>query len=464
MSLNISSLDPPGELLALTTYGNTKNLIVGALDLAGPLDLEALKRAVGMVGERFPRFTMCLKEVKHSGRHYLVWQDRSGMKIPFTVWDAANGDHSTSGLDTLIDRLEPSLDRDRNLFREPPGEVHLLRLAPERHVLASVINHVAADAIAQAEITKEVLINYHEIVTGQKPTFSGFPLAASTVRKRATRRTKTVLGDYWRTFRQGLIPYDPRCALPAGSGRSDDPHEHHVKRLLSQDESEQVVAAARKRKVALVDCLMANASAAVVHWNKVRGKESRTVTAALTVNMQRRFETMDGPNSDSVLYFRFGKNETKDPEKLARLILFARISQYRHQMDLKYYKAIAKLNDWLRVFPYRVRQRACVQILQRHQTSFALGFMGVLWPAANERRITGDSFLTESGGLSVAEVHGMAYKLISRTPMYLSVYFFRKRLNIILSAAAWHFTKEESQAFLDLLVELLTRQASCAYG
>lgn len=453
------SLDPPGELLALTTFANTKNLIVGALDLQGPLDVESMEKAVRMAGDSFPRFTMCLKEVKHQGRHYLVWDHQSMFPIRFRVWDATNTASCPSSLDVVLNLLEPIMDAAWDLFKHPPGQVHLVKLASDHHVLTSVISHVAADAISYTEITREVMINYHQIVTGEKPTFSSFRLGTSTGRKRTMRRSETIIRDYWKTFRYALIPYTPRCALPKGHGTPWDTSEHHVKRLLSEDESEQVVAASRKGRVSLVDYLAANTAVAIDQWNKAANTESGAITAALTVNMQRRFERMDGPNSDSVLYFSFSPGQRKDPVKLSKLIMRSRISQYRYQMDLKYYKAIAKLNKFLRIFPFLERQKVCVQILKRHQTSFALGFMGVLWPATDGRRITGDSYLTSVGGMSVAEVHGMAYKLISRTPLYLSAYFFRRRLNLILSAAAWHFTTNEARAFLDLIVQLLKGDA-----
>jgi hypothetical protein len=49
----------------------------------------------------------------------------------------------------------------------------------------------------------------------------------------------------------------------------------------------------------------------------------------------------------------------------------------------------------------------------------------------------------------------MAYRIVSRTPLYLAVYFFRKKLNLMLSAAAWKFKNEEAEAFLDLVIDVL---------
>jgi hypothetical protein len=124
-------------------------------------------------------------------------------------------------------------------------------------------------------------------------------------------------------------------------------------------------------------------------------------------------------------------------------------------MDIKYFKGMTKLNNFLRLLPFKLRQKAYLEILERHQTSFALGFMGVLWPESNGRRISGDSYLTSAGSLNIVEAHAVAYRIVSRTPLYLAVYFFRKKLNLMLSAAAWKFTNEEAEAFMDLVIDVL---------
>ena len=207
--------------------------------------------------------------------------------------------------------------------------------------------------------------------------------------------------------------------------------------------------------ISVVDYLLACAVQAVERWNSSRGVGSSTITAALTVNMNGRFQKIGGVNNDSVLYFPSGPEQIADLSRLGKWIARSRMRQFRRHMDVKYATGMEKLNNFLRVLPFAARRQMYVRLLQRHQTSFALGFLGVLWPETNGRTMTGESYLTSAGGLEITEVHGMAYKIFSRTPLYLSAYFFRKRLNIVLSAAAWNFTKEESQDFLGLVVDLL---------
>jgi len=448
-------LDPLGESLALTTSGNIKNLVLGALELKGSLDLEAFRGAVERCAQDVPHLKMWLKEVKQEGRHYLVWDRESQHEVPLEIWNLEDSSLSEPSLHTLLKCLKPDLDRQRNLFRESACVVHLLRWGQDRFLLAFVSSHVAADAMTVMDLAKEFMLHYHELTTGQKPALSDLPVASSTVRKKARRKRKTAWKDYWFTLRQALIPFTARCALPEGSGRPEDNGEHHAKRLLTEEQSERIVAESLKREFYLVDFLLSSTATAIYTWNRARNVDPAVVTAGLTVNMRGRFPDLESPNSDSVLYFVIEPEKAGDPDKLARQILLSRIRQLRDHMDRKYYRAIAKLNNFFRIFPFGIRRKIFRAILGRHQTSFALGFLGVLWPPANGRKITTQSALTSTGGLAVTEVHGTPYKLVSRTPLYLSAYFFNKRLNLVLSAQARHFTAEESRAFLDLIVDVL---------
>jgi len=235
-------IDPLAESLALTTSGNVKNLIVGALELKGNLDPYALRDVVGEIGDTFPQLTMRVKEVVERGKHRLVWDGESQSDIAFRMWDVSESNQSRSGLDSLLTCLAPTLERERNLFEEPAGEIHLVKLARDHYLLALAANHVAADAMTFAEVAKEAMIRYHVRVTGLKLGLGVPPPAASTGHKRTVPKSKTVWKDYWTTCLQALIPYRIRCALPEGSGIPCNPGEHHMKRLLSPQETELIVA------------------------------------------------------------------------------------------------------------------------------------------------------------------------------------------------------------------------------
>ncbi|MGC8908904.1 MAG: hypothetical protein ACP5M0_15895, partial [Desulfomonilaceae bacterium] len=320
-----------------------------------------------------------------------------------------------------------------------------------RHLLAAVMSHVAGDAITLINVVRQVMVMYHEIVTGSQPELVNYQMAASTTGKRQLRRRETVLRDYALTCRHAFEPYK-RCSLPLGTGLPADRGEHHVKATLTQDETTTVVKRAATLRISLVDYLLASGVETVRIWNDSRGCRASAVTAALTVNLDGRAENCGKLNNDSVVYFRCTEDEMSDLRALGRAIFRSRMRQFREHLDVKYARGMEKLANVARLLPFKLRKYPYQWLLQKHQTSFALGFMGVLWPKTNGRSLTGESYLVSVGGLEIAEVHGMAYKIFSRTPLYLSAYIFQQRLNLILSAAARHFTKAEAADFLQLMV------------
>lgn len=447
-------LNPLSEALVLTTNSDNRNIILGALEISGPVDIRALRETAKGIGQCFPQLKACLKELKIRGKHCLVCNHQGSPEIPLLINSAYESGETTYGFDALLKQLEPSLARKRDFFSQPACEIHLLRLAEDRHLLACILEHRASDAITLAEIVKVFMANYHESVTGEKSIFYDYPSVASTAAKRRIARKQTVLRDYSDTFAQAMIPYK-RCALPHGHGNPDQRCEHYVKCLPSVDRTNSILMNCSRTRAPFVDFLMAGVALAIDRWNNARNVKSSRITGAMTVNIQGRFIGDDGPNNDSVLYFELEPEQRNGFRKLARTIYHSRTRLFRDHMDIKYFKGMKKINNVLRLFPFRSRQRAYLEMLERHQTSFALGFMGVLWPENSGRKISNDSFLTSAGGLNIVEAHGMAYRIVSRTPLYLAAYFFRKRLNLILSAAAWLFTEEEAQSFLDLVVEVL---------
>jgi hypothetical protein len=448
-------VDAAGELLAFTTSGNVKNIILGALELTGNLDVDALQKAVSRVVRDMPHFAMGLRETREKGKYYLRWDQRRLFEVPL-IRTHLTGDSTrkTSGLEMLLEHLQPYLNSDRDLFRQPPCEVHVVSIGEKRHILAAIMSHVAGDAMALVHIVRHFMVAYHEIVTASTPELMDYQMSASTSNKRELRRQGTVLRDYLVTCRHAFVPYK-KCSLPIGTGSPQDQVEHHAKRILSQETTQDLVKRAGALRIALVDYLLASAVQAVSLWNDERGARTSLITAALTVNLNGRFQRNRGLNNDSVIYFECTDDETLEFGMLGRQICRRRIRQFRQHLDVKYAQGMEKLNNALRFLPFSLRKRPYRWLLQRHRTSLALGFFGVLWPRTNGRSITGESYLLSAGGLEITEVHGMAYKLLSRTPLYFSTYIYRQQLNLILSAAGCQFTKAESEDFLSLVVRIL---------
>ncbi len=161
-------LNPLSEMLALSSYGNTKNILVTVVETSGPLDEQAIKLAAQKTAEKFPRVRSCIKEVRNKGKRRLAWEYRQDLPVQTFFSDIENTNTKAPVLQRLVDHLAPRMDRHWDLFQEPPIEFHFVRVAQDHHILGPVLHHVVADAGTASEIGRDFLSNYHETIERPK--------------------------------------------------------------------------------------------------------------------------------------------------------------------------------------------------------------------------------------------------------------------------------------------------------
>ncbi|MDQ1238118.1 MAG: hypothetical protein QG577_302 [Thermodesulfobacteriota bacterium] len=448
-------VDVLSETIALSTCGNTKNIIITAMDVKGPFDVQAGEEAARRASQSFPQLMSCIREVSSRGVHYLEWERRLDEPLPVFLAEMPESCRTDNLLDDMIRVMKPRLERDWDLFRQIAVEFHFIRLGPERNLMASVCHHVAGDGGTASESGREFLLNYHQIMRGSKPEWAKDEPALSTVRKRPVRTQLKGWAETIRESHRGFMQIFERPLEPIGTGSKTDLSQHLAKRLLSEEQSAAVFFSALQSGVNFVDSLTACANLAIDTWNSRRGGKSGLLTTAMTVNTRGRFSEYDTPNNSSVIVFRSLPEQRKDPSDFLRHLARMRIRHFREQRDVTMLHNIRRLNRSLRLFPYHVRRLLMHLFLQNHRFSIAVTLLGTVWPKLVNGRPTGDSSVTTSADLEVSEVHGIGYKLHSGTRLLLIAYAYRNRLNLILEAAGSLFTREETESFLDLIVEML---------
>lgn len=446
-------LDALSEMLALSSYGNTKNVLMTAAEIKGPLDVEVWSLAARQAVHSFPQFMSCIKEFREGPRFNLYREARPDLPFPVIVSDVPPTGRPT--FDDIVTHLTPRLDRDWDLFCEPPGEGHILRLAEDHHVYALVMHHVAADAGTAAELGKKSFERYHEIVTGKSPDWACQPLAMSTARKRRVNFNRLSWRDLVANAGNALAHVVDRPTLPLGTGDPADSRQHQVKRVLSLDETDALVKFSTARGVSFVDLMVVCTNTAIDRWNRDRGVPPGTLTTSMSVNMKGRYRRVDTPNSSALIFFKSSPEERRDAAAFARSLALARIKQFRRQMDHKFYRDVELLNAALRPLPYNMKSRITNFVMSKHQFSVAITLLGVVWPGMRNGRPTQDTCVTRVAGANVTELHGVGYKLLSNTPLLFIMYVFRNRLNLVLAASASHFTRDEAESFVDLVLDQL---------
>jgi hypothetical protein len=456
MEQDLKLLDPASEGMVLATYGNTKNLLITAMEVRGPVDIERTRKAIAQVLVDYPQLGSVIREVKWNGRKRLAWEPRPDLEFPVYISSMKSKESFPSVLDALLQYLSPNLDRDWDLFRELPGELHLIRLSEDYHIAATAIHHAAAVPEVATEIGRRIFLRYYELETGEPCPIGAEVDSLSTARKRITPARRH---SKWEAIafaaKQALVPFTMKSALPVGGGSPADSGQYHPKRVLTEEETGRIISSALKKRTSLVDLLVASSNIAIDRWNARRNVQTGTITTAMTVNMRGRRPNA-GLNNSSTLFFKSQPEERRDRREFARSISLSRISQFRRQMDFQLLDMLSRITDMLRFLPFSARRRITHYILNKPRFSIAITHLGVVWPVFKNGKPTGDSYPTSLGEVSIPEVHGVGYKLLSSTPLVLIVYAYRRRLNFVMATSAALFTREEAEAFMDLFMGVLS--------
>ena len=452
MSDATEQLNPLSEMLALSSYGNTKNIIVALAETSGPFDEQAAKLAVQRTAEKYPRVRSCIKEISEKGKRRLAWEHRPDLPAQVFSTHLENTDPNAPILERLLNHLAPRLDRPWDLFMEPAIEFHLVRVTPNHHIIGPVLHHVAADAGTASEVGRDFLSNYHEILRGQKPDWGLQPEAISTSRKRLVKIKKSRASDFLGEARETLGNMFEKPTLPVGNGSPGDQRQFQIKREFSIEETERIVKISAGKGVSLVDLLAACSNMAIDQWNDARGVSRGILTTSMSVNMKGRFRGFHTDNNSALLFFKSAPHERENTRSFMRSLSLARIKQFRNNKDFKFYRDVSRMTTTFRLLPFRLKSPIVHFLMQKHQFSVAITMLGVMWPAFRNGKPTMESCLTETGNVSITAVHGLGYKLLSNTHLLFIVYFFANKLNIVLAASASLFSREEAAAFLDLMV------------
>lgn len=452
------SLNALSEMIALSSYGNTKNLIVTMVDIRGRIDAEAMAVSTKRASAKYHQFASLLREMRQGGRHNLVWERHPNLEVPLIVSDL-----KASGSDNLFDNfllhLSPRLDREWNLFDEVPAEVHLVRVSEDHFIFGPVIHHAVADGGTASEFGRELLANYHEILEGERPLWAFEPHPMSSTKKRMVEIKKGSSTDYIQAVREAVTHALEKPVLPAGHGSPGDKRQFQIKRLLTAEDSSRIMGSSFKRGISPVDLMAACTTMAIDQWNSARNIPPSILTTSVSVNMRGRFRGFEGGNTSGLIFFRSTPEERQDLRSYARSIAVRRIRHFRKQMDLTFFQNVSRMTTALKLLPFKPRQKVVSFLMNMHQFSAAVTFLGIVWPVFKNGKPSMESSPTEVADTAINEVHGIGYKLLSNTKILLIVYIFRNRLNLMLAASASLFTREEAESFMDLILANLMQNA-----
>jgi len=452
---NIEALNGMAELMVLSNYGPSKNIILFGMGLDGPLDEDALRKALTKALDSFPHFLSGVRECSHMGSKRLVWADQTDLVPQLQGSELRIPDASLRFEDRLLDHLGPSLNKDWDLLNAVPTEFHILRHDKERHSFIALVHHAAGDAWTISRFIKCLLAGYHEIVSGQPAFWHRKAIQRQfAVKGRAESNSKL-----WRhalfLIRKGVIPSRQEQAFPKNGHNRDSRTEHHIKVVLSTEESRNIIDIASRANLTPLDVVIGGMNTAIDEWTKSLGIAAGIITTGLTVQMRRRHGPTNSPVNSSAILLRSDPAQRADHQTFGRFMAVQRVAQFRNRMDVSISQAASSLANAVRWLPLAVRRNAIHSILGRPMCSLLVTWLGNGWNEAQGGQFTNDLLTGKMGDLEVSEFHTIGHALALRSPLRLWGGLFRNRFNMVFTLGGLHFTESEAESFVQEAVKAL---------
>jgi hypothetical protein len=149
--------------------GSAEFHIPFALVLDGALDREALRHGFETLIERHE----ALRSTVHSNEGEPWQRVETGVVFELPCVPLLGEDEHSPA---VRDRLQRLMRQPFDLARAPLLRAELLQLGPQRHLLALVIHHIAADAWSIALLVDDLAEAYRDHIEGRAPRFEAAPL------------------------------------------------------------------------------------------------------------------------------------------------------------------------------------------------------------------------------------------------------------------------------------------------
>jgi NRPS condensation-like uncharacterized protein len=450
----LRQLDVVSELMALSSFGNAKNIIMMAAEAKGRFDEQAFRHAVKEVSDSFPMLTGKLREARKSARLWLFREEHPSLEVSVTVSDVNRPVGPEGSFNAIMDHLRPRLDRQWDLWHEPPLEIHVLRFEPEHFILVFVFHHSGADAATALKVMSEILGCYDSIVNGHASGWLSMPYVFSTSKKKASKSGKARLTYFAKQLMRDLKYRKESPAVPHGTGAADELAERHVLRIFTLEDVQIIEANVAEAGINLVDHIVVSANRALDEWNADRNVSPGTNTSLVTVNMRERFGGEDKRNYSSNIYFRSTPQQRKDIAEFARSVAEGRKKQLGRNVDLMVRRTLSMGAALVSLFPFGIRRRVADFFMRNQKFSIAVGFLGVVWPELINGRLSDDRSFKHAGQFEIVDVHGTGYKLAGNVQVNLYAFIYCRRLHLVLAVPGSLLTREEAESFMELLIRI----------
>ena len=143
--------------------GSVEYHMPNVLHLRNKLDRDKLEKAFRLLIDRHEVLRTMIK-VDEDGSPYQVVVAATEWEMGFEEWEAEEA--------ALAERTTAIVNQAFDLAQDFKLRAHLLRLAPEHHVLVLVVHHIASDGWSQSILVNDLVAAYQAVEAGETPPWT----------------------------------------------------------------------------------------------------------------------------------------------------------------------------------------------------------------------------------------------------------------------------------------------------
>ncbi|MET0236256.1 MAG: non-ribosomal peptide synthase/polyketide synthase [Kibdelosporangium sp.] len=222
-----------------------------AVRLRGPIDVDALSRALGAVVSRHESLRTTFSSIDGKG----VQVVNPAYEVPLAVREVSDVEQA----------LVAESRRPFDLAQGPLLRAHLLRVGPDEHVLALVMHHIVTDGWSGGVLMSDLAEFYRAELTGTSPNLPELPVQyADFAAWQRDQDSGDQLG-YWRGRLDGLVPVELPTDRPRPPVHTD--HGAVQEFTLPQEVVDKLRAHTRQNNSTLFMALVATCQILLQRWS-----------------------------------------------------------------------------------------------------------------------------------------------------------------------------------------------------
>ena len=346
-----------------------------------------------------------------------------------------------------------------NLAREFPFQGYLVRFDDDGYIFSVLYHHSCLDPVKFFIVFNRMLSRYHELVKGEKPdwaTYEGM--------KGLARSGKLInpipLGKYaYRQIKDIYFKYPKSKVSHLASEKlldfKKEMGRHSLRAVIDDPKLIEGIGNRVKRHHATVnDLLLACCRKVATQWNKEHDQDHERFRVMLISSLKgRKDEKVEvGGAAVAALNYVSEGHSDKSMDELIEIFRDFRKDMLINGYDIQMNKLINKFISAYRIFPYSLRSKVAMSMVEKTPTSFYVSNVGVMWPKIKDGHPTMESVVIGAGDFVIEDIHSsasiakfMGFGLTTRT--------HNKRFYMNFVSDRFRFREDEAKQIRDMIVK-----------